>query len=529
MNKNLFKTQHFPVTDTVNHAGGIAYSMRAKEALAQLVMTGTFNDTFYSSASNLLDEVIKILDSKKVNPEFVAKLAIMAREQGFMKDSPALLTAWLSKNAPEYLEPVFNRVIDSGKMLRNFVQVMRSGVVGRKSLGTKSKKIVQQWLNKVSDYQLLMASVGKSPSLSDVIKMVHPKAESAERNVFFKWILGIELSGEEVLMLPKNVIDLKMFQSGLNVETPKVPFELLTNLPLTKKHWIDIAKNASWHMTRMNLNTFTRNGVFENSEGVNLDMVKMIANRLSNPDLIDTTKVFPYQIFTTWMYAGGDVHPLISDALHKAIIHCTNKIPQMNKNIWIFVDVSGSMRSPITGQQKGGTSKIRCVDVAALITSCYLKSNPENTHVIMFDTSIHQADLNPNNIFQNSSFIAKFGGGGTACHLPLEYLNKIKASGDLLIYISDNESWFGQDHVYGFSRTFNDRTKTSKEWETFKRRNPHAKLVCIDLTPNTTTQVQTDKNILNVGGFSDQVFTIIDGFVNKEKDHWIKTIENVKL
>ena len=44
------------------------------------------------------------------------------------------------------LGQVFGRVVDNGKMLRNFVQILRSGAVGRKSLGTRPKKLVQQWL-----------------------------------------------------------------------------------------------------------------------------------------------------------------------------------------------------------------------------------------------------------------------------------------------------------------------------------------------------------------------------------------------
>jgi 60 kDa SS-A/Ro ribonucleoprotein len=47
-----------------------------------------------------------------------------------------VLCAALSVKDPQLLRTVFDRVIDDGKMLRNFVQVLRSGVVGRKSLGT---------------------------------------------------------------------------------------------------------------------------------------------------------------------------------------------------------------------------------------------------------------------------------------------------------------------------------------------------------------------------------------------------------
>ena len=66
-------------------------------------------------------------------------------------------------------------MIDSGKMLRNFVQILRSGAVGRKSsLGTRPKKLVQRWLLEATEKQLLNAAVGNAPSLADVVKMVHP-------------------------------------------------------------------------------------------------------------------------------------------------------------------------------------------------------------------------------------------------------------------------------------------------------------------------------------------------------------------
>ena len=103
-----------------------------------------------------------------------------ARQRGQMKDMPALLTAWLAQHGPDWLEPTFAKVIDNGRMLRNVVQILRSGVVGRKSLGSRPKRLVQQWLNDSSDARLLAASVGNDPSLADVLKMVHPKPATPE-------------------------------------------------------------------------------------------------------------------------------------------------------------------------------------------------------------------------------------------------------------------------------------------------------------------------------------------------------------
>ena len=75
-------------------------------------------------------------------PEFTAKVAVYARQNSYMKDLPALLCAWLSTRSPKLHEAVFARVIDSTKMLRNYVQILRSGAVGRKSLGSAPKRLV---------------------------------------------------------------------------------------------------------------------------------------------------------------------------------------------------------------------------------------------------------------------------------------------------------------------------------------------------------------------------------------------------
>ena len=58
-NKALFgsATAELPKTDTVNEAGGKAYSLSPKAALAQVAATGCFNRTYYASAQDQLDSV----------------------------------------------------------------------------------------------------------------------------------------------------------------------------------------------------------------------------------------------------------------------------------------------------------------------------------------------------------------------------------------------------------------------------------------------------------------------------------------
>jgi 60 kDa SS-A/Ro ribonucleoprotein len=70
-----------------------------------------------------------------------------------------------------------------------------------------------------------------------------------------------------------------------------------------------------------------------------------------------------------------------------------------------------------------------------------------------------------------------------------------------------------------------------KEWASFRQRNPEARMVCIDIQPYGTVQAKERDDILNIGGFSDQVFDVIAEFARGElnADHWISVIESVAL
>ncbi|HNU07537.1 MAG TPA: hypothetical protein PKO33_07190, partial [Pyrinomonadaceae bacterium] len=65
----------------------------------------------------------------------------------------------------------------------------------------------------------------------------------------------------------------------------------------------------------------------------------------------------------------------------------------------------------------------------------------------------------------------------------------------------------------------------------FKTRNPRAKLVCIDIQPYGTTQASERDDILNIGGFSDQVFEVIGLFARGElsPDHWVGEVRKVEV
>jgi 60 kDa SS-A/Ro ribonucleoprotein len=296
-NKTLFASLRdalIPQTDTVNSENAPAYALAPKQALAQYAATGCFGRTFYATADEQLMRVLELCEAiaSQGDPEFVARVAIYNRTQSFMKDMPALLCAWLSARDSRLHEAVFARVIDNARMLRTYVQILRSGVVGRKSLGTAPKRLVREWLASRDEDALFSSSAGQSPSLSDIVKMVHPKPASPKREAFYGYMLG---RSHDANALPKLVMQFGQFKAGEALDVPDLPFMLLTALPLSKKDWASIAKNASWQTPRMNLNTFARHGVFE-AHG----LADLVAARLRDAGEIEHARVFPYQLLTAF-------------------------------------------------------------------------------------------------------------------------------------------------------------------------------------------------------------------------------------
>ncbi|HWM67583.1 MAG TPA: hypothetical protein VNO35_13435 [Steroidobacteraceae bacterium] len=403
-NKTLFSSTRgalLPAADALNREGVGAYEYVPKHKLAQYAATGCLSNTFYANGQEQLATVLGLIP--KLDVGFVAKCAVYARQNG-MKDVPTLLLASLSVTSTRHMAEVFGRVVDNGRMLRNFVQILRSGTVGRKSLGSAPKALVARWLNEVSERKLIEASVGTEPSLQDIVRMVHPKPKDTTREAFYGWLLG------------------KPF------ETDRLPSAL---------------------------QSFIR---------------------------------YP-----------------------------------SDRSVVVCPDVSGSMHSAVTEARRGTTSIVQCIDVAALMAAAVVRMNKQAI-VLPFEQCVREVDLNArDSVVTNAKKLASMGGGGTDCSAPLEWLKARNLCPDLVIMVSDNQSWVDARP--------SGPTQMMRQWEWIKGRNREAKLVCIDLQANGTTQAAERRDVLNVGGFSDEVFEVVARFARGElgAGNWVDRIEAVEL
>jgi len=548
-NKSLFASMlgRLPKANAVNEAGGLAYKLEPKHALAQVAATGTFGNAFYSTAETQLDEVLKLIDEVDDN-QYLAKLALYAREKAFMKDMPAALLVALSVRDTELMHRVFDRVVDNGRVLRTVFQMIRSGQFknkagkGRVGLSSSLQRAFQRWLNTASVGKLLSASIGNDPSLRDILRMARPTPKDNARRAMFGWLTDKSIekwAPATEADLPVEVQSLIEYRNSESEEgqaliaggLDNVRWDLLSDAAKGPTVWAALARKMGPQALRMNLNTLLRHDVLATSA-----MVDYVADRIADESEIRRSKQFPYQYFAAYLNADDNVPQKIKTALHKAAEIACGNVPELPGAVVIGLDTSGSMSCAVTGNRghrngtQCATSKMRCIDVAALFAAAILRRNPDSV-VIPFDTSAYDAKMDPNDsILSIAERLAKYGGGGTDCSLPLVAANQKYANRKFagIVLVSDNESWVGTGR--------HGSTGVMTAWEAFvanqrklagKEANP--KLVCIDLQPYQTVQACERADIMNIGGFSDSVFNVISAFLADNNQRFFAEVEAIEL
>ncbi|MFO0953626.1 MAG: TROVE domain-containing protein [Isosphaeraceae bacterium] len=539
-NKKVFQsaTSVLPRADAVNEAGGRAYGLSPRHALAQIAATGCFNGRFYADGEAQLAELTTLAD-QVADPVYLAKLAVYSREKAFMKDMPAALLLIVAKRDPALFQKAFDRVVDNGRVLRTLFQMVRSGRFGRKGLSGSLQRAFQRWLNGASVGKLLSASVGQSPSLRDVLRLARPTPADNVRRALFGWLTDKPVEGWAPATaddLPAEVRDLLAYREAATEEAQvevlgrtKLRWDLLSDAARGPLVWKALARQMGHQALRMNLNTLMRHGVFQHRE-----MVDYVAGRLRDEEEIRRSRQFPYQYLAAYLNADDAVPHDVKAALGRAAEVACGNVPKQPGPVLIGLDVSGSMSCPVTGYSgKGSQSKVRCVDAAAVFAAAVLRRNPDSL-VIPFDDRTHKATADAGDgILSLARRLAAYGGGGTDCSLPLSEANRSYRHRKFVgcVLVSDTMSWIGagQYGSTGVVTAWNEFVKNQARLHHGVAGYAGPKLVCINVQAYGTTQAPERPDVLNVGGFSDAVFQVVASFLGEGPSRFVAEVEAVDL
>ena len=184
------------------------------------------------------------------------------------------------------MERIFGRVIDTPRMLRTFVQMVRSGVTRRQSFGSvpaARDPPLARSLAPTKRSSRPRSATSRRWRTSSGWCTRSRRRRSARRSTATCSAANVDRDA-----LPPLVQQFEAFKAGDRATVPDVPFQMLTALDLGPAEWREIARQASWQMTRMNLNTFARHGVFEEAE-----LTDLVASRLGDPEAIAAAGVLP--------------------------------------------------------------------------------------------------------------------------------------------------------------------------------------------------------------------------------------------
>ena len=226
----------------------------------------------------------------------------------------------------------------------------------------------------------------------------------------------------------------------------------------------------------MNLNTFARHGVFE-SRG----LTKRDRGRLRDPRSDREARVLPYQLHGGLSWRREACRDRCATRCRTRMEIALANVPAIEGKVYVCPDVSGSMSSPVTGYRKGATTQGALHRRGRAGRGGAAAQEPD-AEVLPFEQRRRAARLNgATRVMTNAQKLAAIGGGGTNCSAPLAWLNApagARRPGRLRV---------GQ-RVVGRRGARTARRRRCASGSGSRQRNPDAKLVCIDLQPNRTTQ-----------------------------------------
>lgn len=470
---------------TINHEGADAYTLTPELELYTLVVTTNFSEKFYEGSQDRIERLRSLIN--KVSPEFVAQLAVYAREEMYLRSIPLVLAVELAgvHNEDNLVSRLVSRIVQRPDEITELLAyyTAKNKRTDTKKLGKLSKQIqlgLQKAFLKFDEYQFGKYNRDGAITLKDAVFVTNPKTDNLEKRELIRKIIDGELA------IPYT------WETELSSSTDKAAT------------WEKLVQSGRFPYMAMMRNL--RNML---EAGVSNQTLETVAATLSNEEAVLKSKQLPFRFLSAYREIRENTHPMTTtllEALEAAIrISAANiKGFDSNVNVAIACDVSGSMQTPISPR-----SKIENYDIG-LVLGMLLQSRCKSVVSGMFGDEYKTLNLPRTNILQNvENMHDREGevGYSTNGHLVLRELVKSGQRFDKVMMFTDCQMWNSR---YGSS----DDMKEA--WTDFKRVNPEAKLYLFDLSGygNTPLDAVSGGDVFLIGGWSDKIFDMLSAYEN---------------
>ena len=534
-----------------------AFLLKPKEEFISSIMT-TFlskDGSYYESSNEEVNRILSLLE--KIDPLFACKAAIYARENGNMRSISHLLGAALAKyiSGQEYARRFYNRLIvrpdDMSEIVSAYASLNGMSLKDIKKIPNSIKKGFKEALERLDAYQLDKYKMkNREVSLIDLIRLFHPKGNQKNAEAFKRLVNGESLEGlYETKILEKEMTKAGQFtKDATEDEKKEAKHEAIAEI-------LDNVKG----MPIMNLIRNLRNIILYAP-----DKVEDACAQLSIKDKILNSRLLPFRFATAYaeiekMTLGkSDTDTAITfesdkaegeltkaqfnslkrsllDALEDAIQYSVENIPELEGNVAILVDHSGSCRGDAGGSSAvSAFSKTSTAMIGNLFGSM-MAYRQKNVYIGLFGDKLIDVpmDRNMKMLDFNKMSFEKGACCGPCTETGIyDFMRKCideKKKVDNVVVFSDCQIG---NNTYKFTPWYGDKSSDCgghfhELFKEFKKLNPMCNWIVVNLRQSGGTSVfDKSMRILNISGWSDKIFDTIKSQC-RGWDAVIKEIESI--
>ncbi|HPH91823.1 MAG TPA: TROVE domain-containing protein [Ferruginibacter sp.] len=496
------------VKETVNYEGAKAFVLTPQLELYTAVATAGLSDQFYEKAADKMQRMRELI--AKNDAAFVAKLAIYAREQMYLRSIPLVLAVELAKqqSGNDVVGKLTNRLVQRADEITELLAYYaianeRTEVKKLNKLSKQLQKGLAAAFNKFDEYQFAKYNRDAAVKLKDALFLVHPKAKDEAQQALFNKIVKDELQVAYTWETELSALGQQKYDTA----------ELKKAAVKAKWEELIFSNKVGYMATMRNLRNILE-------AEVSREALEKVCAYIANEKAVANSKQLPFRFLAAYRELkelnNGRVGNVL-DALEQAVLYSAANIAGYDDNtkVVIAADVSGSMQKAISAK-----SKVQNYDIG-LMLAMLLKNRCANAITGMFGDTWKVINVPNRNLLANVlEFHRREGevGYSTNGHLVIKDLLQRNQVVDKVMVFTDCQLW----------NTYNGGESMDTVWKRYKKMAPNAKLYLFDLAGygNTPLNVQRD-DVYLVAGWSDKIFNVLNAI--EEGSNAVKLINAITL
>ncbi len=494
MKFNIFKRKANVVN---NYEGAKAYKLTPEMELYSAVVTAGLSDNFYEKSDTRLTRIQELM--LKNNSEYVAKLAVYARTEMYMRSVPMVLAVELAKvnsgNAVvgKTVSGVVKRADEITELLAYYqLANNRNGVKKLNKLSKQIQKGLSEAFNRFDEYQFAKYNRATEIKLRDALFIVHPKAKDETQQSIFNKIASNELAVPYTWETELSALgQVKYENEKAKADAFKAKWEEL----------IDSGKIGYMALMRNLRNILEAN--------ISVACVKKLCDYLSNENAVANSKQLPFRFLAAYReikVLKSEYVTMILNALEDAVVASVKNLKGFDETTKVLIacDVSGSMQKAVSVK-----SKVMLFDIG-LMLGMLMQSKCKRVVTGMFGDKWKVINMPNRGVLSNvDEYYKREGevGYATNGYKVIDDLINRGVIMDKVMLFTDCQLW---DSKFGGS-------SLEKSWKAYKQIAPNAKLYLFDLAGYGNTPLSIQRNdVCLIAGWSDKVFDVLHSIENGE-------------